>query len=301
MPLAQSLGSAIQKDFDIGAFKRFQDPTVALTIYDRPEFHDLTNFQIRELLDKQGSKDAFVVIDKNSQDSNAIWYVTSREESEYWTKTFSEYGQAPISYPEEAFVVWQLRLLTQDLPLQWINWDIANTDITEDIAQTDPYDPHDPQEVPYTLGVNFSIKHEAVPFLHGPYVEAEFNELLISNDTQERKRWLPFPPRVTRLTNSSASEAGLIPHWMADFGDPPRPGMLTTIQQPYDWDSPKWAENSTNMLKSMARRSSQTRLKLQPDLSNPNYCQKSTVFNVSSLVNSQRPVKSPAMQAPAIH
>lgn len=261
IPLQANLSSTIRREFDIGAFARFRDPSVTLTIHDRPDFYHQSSLAVREILDREGHTDGFVLIDANVTKpgpsirreepfSTALWWVTSRADSEDYTREFTEDSHSPpITYPGEAFVLWRVRVLTQDLPIQWINWDIDNTDLTEDISQTFPYDPHDDQVDAYTLGLNFSNKAEADGFYIGPYIEANYSEVEISRDMEQRRRFLPLPSCVVRLTQAAATEAGLISGWTASYGDIPQPGDVVRLQQDYDWDSPKWAWNGTANLR----------------------------------------------------
>ena len=247
-PLDSVTRASVQKDFDTGAFARFRDPSVALTIYDEPTFYNLSHLRIRETLDTRNFTEAFAVIDGNAASSHALWWVTTTEESLYWTDIYTEEAHSPpVSYPGEAFVLWQLHVLTQDLPLQWINWDVGNIDVPEDIGDTFPYDSHAPQEPPYTLGLNFSRKADSQGFYSGAYITANYSETIWSDDPELRRRFLPQPSWVVRLTAAAAQGAGLISSWTASFGPRPGPGDIVKLQQQYDWDSPKWAWNGTTV------------------------------------------------------
>ena len=243
VPLQSQVRDMVQKDFDNGAFARFRDPRVALQITDRSDFHQLSNLEVREFLDLWDFKDPFVVIDSGTATSRAVWYVTSTEESKSMTKDMTEESHhPPISYANESFVLWQLHLLAQDLPLQWINWDVGNTDVIEDIAEITPYDPHSPQNPPFTLGHDFSNKTSASMFIPNAWVKANSSEIMYSEDLQLRRNISPRPPAVIRLTPAAAREAGLISSWMPRYVPAPlQPGEVVTIQVQYDWDSPKWA------------------------------------------------------------
>lgn len=46
----------------IGSFARFQNPTEIPSIRDRPDFHDLSHFEIRPRLDGEGNTDGFAVL-----------------------------------------------------------------------------------------------------------------------------------------------------------------------------------------------------------------------------------------------
>lgn len=274
IPLSADLIITIQREFNIGAFARFRNPAVTLSIHDdRPDLYDQSSLAIREILDSEGYTDGFVLIDANVTKpgsnvpgrrdggererepfSTALWWVTSREDSELYNREYTAIEDShdfppPITYPGEAFVLWRVRVLIQDLPLQWINWDVGNIDITEVVYHTlsPPYDPHDNQANAHTLGVDFSDKTEAAGSYPGAYIEADYNtEVEISRDMELRERFSLLPSYVVRLTQSAATEAGLISSWTmvssSNGGeDIPRPGEVVKLQQDYDWDSPKWA------------------------------------------------------------
>ena len=92
--------------------------------------------------------------------------------------------------------------------------DIGTTDLVQDIEQyTHPYDPHNPQQDPFTLVLNFSRKEDAQGFLGPAFIEAEFEEVDWSTDIEDRRRFLLIPPAVIRLTEEAALETGLLSAW----------------------------------------------------------------------------------------
>lgn len=212
-PLASTVHTAVVHDFNVGSFARFRDPGEVLEIHDRPEFHGLSHLEMRLRLDAERQEDGFVVIDEETAALRAVWWITPTEESEYINKDMTEAHDPPVSYPGEAFPLWKVHILTQDLPIQWANWDIGNTDPVEDIHDISPYDPHDPQNPPYTLGLDFSKKDDAKGFYIGPYVTAAPGEWEWSDDPALRRRVGQELKAVVRLREEAAKEAGLIPDW----------------------------------------------------------------------------------------
>ena len=210
VPLDANVVAAVQKEFNAGAFAQFNDPMTKLQINDRPDLHGLTHLDIRDKLDAENLTGAFGLLDQDTAATSAVWWITTTEESKQTTVDFSEAEMPPISYPEEPFVLWKLHLWAQDLPLQWVNWDISNTDLADDISNVDPYDPHDPQIPAYTMGVNFSDPDQARSWIPDAYVTAEFSELEFSTNASLREQFLPRPPAVNRLTAAAAYEAGLL-------------------------------------------------------------------------------------------
>ena len=168
----------------------------------------------------------------------------TKEESSYFTDFWEDDPHtAPILYPGEAFTLWKLHLLTQDLPLTFYRWDIMS-DMMWDIRGIEdlkPYDPHDPQISPYTFGLNFSKKEDSMEYGPKPWITAGPGEYELSNDPESRRKTDYNPSCVVRLTREAARGAGLIPIWWPWFEPLPGRGESIRFMQAYDWDSPKWA------------------------------------------------------------
>ena len=238
VPVVPAVRTSVIHDFNVGSFARFRNPLEVISIHDRPDFHSLSHYDIRQRLDAEDHKDGFVLIDEDTADNHAVWWITSTSESNLITE---DTEPPPITYPEEAYTLWKLHLLTQDLPIQWVNWDVGNTDIVEDIPEAYPYDPHAPQDPPFTLGLDFSNKEDSQGFYYGPDVLAAPGEYEASDDLEPRSNFLPRPDWVLRLTTEAAREAGLLVRWAPWFGPRPSEEQDVRIHTDYDWDSPKWA------------------------------------------------------------
>lgn len=155
----------------------------------------------------------------------------------------------PITHKGENSTVWQARIATQDMPVQWACFDVAVRDLLDDIEPySSPYDPHNPQQVPFTLGIDWSRKEDAAGFWGDAYIEAEFEEIVWSTDIHTRRLISPTPPVVVRLTRNATREAGLLSAWRSAERTP-RPGDTVSTSAPYDWDSPKWSQHETSVLK----------------------------------------------------
>ena len=249
VPLSQSVIASFQQDFAIGNFARFGNPYVTVSIQNRFDFQYASHYSIRERLDFEGFLEQFLLIDSRTADSHAIWYVETTKTSRDYTAMAIEGGEPPVTHAGEDFTVWQARILTQDVPIQWAGLDVGATDLAQDIEQyTHPYDPHNPQQEPFTLGLNLSRKEDAQGFLGPAYIEADFEEVEWSTDIEDRRRFLPVPPAVIRLTEGAALETGLLSTW--SFAQHvPRQGETVSMTAPYDWDSPKWSLAGTNLSK----------------------------------------------------
>ncbi|KAI9735835.1 MAG: hypothetical protein M1834_001300 [Cirrosporium novae-zelandiae] len=218
----------VHHDFAIGSFARF-DPSVELFICDRPEFYGKPHVEIRQKLDEEGLQDAFLVIEDRTTDSNAVWYIerTSHAESASEDDEFVKHGNEPP--------LLRLRIKTRDVPLTHVNYEIANTDIVEDIEDW-PFDSHADQE-PWTLGVDFEADLSWVP---DAYITAPPDEVETVTDMEQRKNFLTggkHPDSVSRVKPEVAQEAGLISRFAA--GSLNADG-LWHLQAKYDTESEKW-------------------------------------------------------------
>lgn len=244
VPLTPAIRTSVQNDYYIGSYARFQDPATAISISNRTDFHNLSHLQIRETLDRENKTGLFFLIDSRTLESNAIWYVESREASLAITESIGPGPNQPRSYANESYVLWQSRMLTQDVDIAWRNLDIYNIDFTDVLVDPFPYDPHDPQPVPYTLGLDFSTEQGARGFYGEAFITALGSELLWSNSTNATSGFLPRPRGVIRLTPAAATGAGLLSRWTLG---PPQPyGVDETsdrFMQQYDWNSPIWPPN----------------------------------------------------------
>ena len=252
VPLAQSVAASVQKEFGYGSFARFGNPTVTISIQDRPDFHGLSHYSIREKLDLEGLLNDFIIIDDRTADSHAIWYVTTTEDSRVKTAGAVKSHNPPITHEGEDFTIWQVRSVTQDLPIQWACFFSAVRSIEDDIEKYNhPYDPHNPQDEPFTLGLDFSKKEDARIFVPLAYIKAEYDEIAWSTDINLR-RIAPTAPAVVQLTKEAARESGLVREWMPTLRVP-HEGDIISTQASYDWDSPIWPRDGTSVAKRRVR------------------------------------------------
>ena len=256
--LAQSVAASVQKEFGYGSFARFGNPSVTISIQDRADFHGLSHYSIRQKLDLEGLLNEFIIIDDRTADSHAIWYVTTTEDSRVKTASAVKFHNPPITHEGEDFTIWQMRTVTQDLPIQWACFFSAVRSIEDDIQKYNhPYDPHNPQDEPFTLGLDFSKKEDARIFVQLAYIKAEYDEIAWSTDINLRRMIVPNPPAVVQLTEEAARKSGLVREWMPARRIP-REGDIISTQASYDWDSPIWSQNGTSVARRRVRNLSLT-------------------------------------------
>ena len=247
VPILPSVRTSIIHDFNVGSFARFQNPSSVISIHDRPDLHYLSHFEIRQRLDAEGHDSEIVIIDRDTAANHAVWFVVSTEESAWHTEDETEIaGFPPKKYPGET-PLWKLHLLTQHVPLEFDFCIGGGKSITEDLPE--PYDPHDPQLPPQSMGVDFSKKEDAMSnaWYAQVGITAGPGEYEFSDDPRLRRlpQFFPYPPFVVRLTPEAARGAGLLSEWEA--WQKPLPGARESIRfnVHYDWDSPKWAWDGT--------------------------------------------------------
>lgn len=101
VPLAQSVAASVQQNFTVSSFARVGNPTVTISIQDRPDFYGASHYSIRETLDGEGFLIEFLVIDDRTADSHAIWHVETTENSKEYTAIAVGGEDAPITHPDE--------------------------------------------------------------------------------------------------------------------------------------------------------------------------------------------------------
>ncbi|KAL9631829.1 MAG: hypothetical protein Q9204_004051, partial [Flavoplaca sp. TL-2023a] len=186
--LTPNLRSMVQYDFNVGSFAQFGDPWMIPRMdhrTQRTDFSNMSHLAIRQHLDAENFTEDFVLVDAHTEQSHAIWWVTATEYSEFMTDLVTGLGMPPVAYTGENFTLWQSHILTQDFAYVFEDIYSDGVGIEEIIPQLDfnvPYDPHDPQDPPYTIGQNYSSKEEALYLTIAPYIHATFAEVIYTND-----------------------------------------------------------------------------------------------------------------------
>ncbi|CAL8579803.1 hypothetical protein XPA_005534 [Xanthoria parietina] len=252
IPLTENIIAMFHHDFNIGSFAQFGDPSGVALINNRTDFYNMSHLAIRQHLDAENLEDGFILLDETAA-SHAVWFVPTTEDSYFYTQSATSYGHPPVAYPGENFTLWRTHILTQDLPPAYnlfISGDIFFDDFLPggDIrTRAHPYDPHDPQDEPFTEGRDYATEEGAEGFCGMAQINANSPEVMHTSDPHVT-RHLPFhpPPGAVALTREAAWLAGLksgydgVEEW-SSWGDrPPQPGDVVGLSANYDWDSPRW-------------------------------------------------------------
>ncbi|KAI4226297.1 MAG: hypothetical protein L6R36_003288 [Xanthoria steineri] len=252
LPLAQDIVAVFQHDFNIGSFAQFGAPSVVAHINNRTDFYNMSHLAIRQHLDAENLEDGFILLDETAA-SHAVWFVPTTEDSYFYTELATSYGHPPVAYPGENFTLWQSHIMTQDLPPAYnpfISGDIFLDDFLpggEIRTRAHPYDPHDPQDEPFTEGRDYATEEGARGVCGLAEINANSSEVMYTTDPKITQRIWPFPPpRAVALTPEAAGRAGLksgydgAGEWDSPWDPRPQPGGLVGLFANYDWDSRRW-------------------------------------------------------------
>ncbi|KAL8671362.1 MAG: hypothetical protein Q9168_004144 [Polycauliona sp. 1 TL-2023] len=258
VPLVPELRAAFIHDYKIGSFARFYEPTSFISIQDRPDFYGLSHLDIRLRLDAESlERERFLLIDENTAKLHAIWFIDTQETSDI----FQDWTPPPLTYPGEAYTLWQLHIVTQDFPWEYLELSGGDASIVDYVADgPEPYDPHDPQIPPYqyiSQWGSLDIKKNGDEYVPQPDILASPGEWLWTDNStlikevmtrdEWTRRWrfvTDVPAAMVRLTAQAAKDAGLeAAWWPRRETEEPDAGQTIKMQQDFDWDSPKWPED----------------------------------------------------------
>ncbi|KAL8708595.1 MAG: hypothetical protein Q9220_006531 [cf. Caloplaca sp. 1 TL-2023] len=252
--LTANLTSMFHYDFNVGSLAQFGNPTETPRFdhrTERTDFRDLSHLAIRQRLDVEGFTDDFILVDEHTLQSHAIWWIVSTQDSQ---EIYNDYQH--VTYQGENQTLWQTHILIQDFAYEYDGIAAGDSQLVDFIPRWNihvPYDPHDPQEPPFTTGDDYAHHEGALP---GPAsVWATFPEIIFSNDWNICR--YQSAPWCVALTREAAKLSGLLSpemlsgdaflgewspweHWGVKYDRPPRPGDEIKLRADYDWDNPRW-------------------------------------------------------------
>ncbi|KAK3311551.1 uncharacterized protein B0T15DRAFT_521844 [Chaetomium strumarium] len=201
--LSQEELRGVKRAFELGACSRF-NPLLELNIQKAPEeYLNQPHSYIRIKETEAGRQGPFVLIDKQAVSKGAVWYI-----AKFATEDDLEYGQA-----ESTSVLWKILVKIDCLPLTWINYDIGNTSIVEDLGNCGvdyPVKEDFAQPEVYCCGGLDMVKQQYHQPVWVTAVPGEFEE---STGDELRKNFLPRPEKLARLKEGVAEDAGLVNQW----------------------------------------------------------------------------------------
>ncbi|KAJ4258933.1 hypothetical protein NW762_008020 [Fusarium torreyae] len=189
--------------FELGACSRFS-PLLELKIVRAPEdYIDKPHQYVRFKENEAGRETPFAIIDEEAKRRGAIWYIDH----------FADEDQVEDGVAESTEVVMKILTKTEALPLAYVNYDIANMSVEEDLDNCGV-------EMPFTnnfhqpeLNDCGGIDFEEQQWHQDAWVTAEPGEFEESTDDKLRDNFMPRPDKVARLKEEVAQVVGLLSSW----------------------------------------------------------------------------------------
>ncbi|RWA07443.1 hypothetical protein EKO27_g7662 [Xylaria grammica] len=240
----------LKRAFELGTCAPF-DPMLELVIKRAPgDWEGKKHEYMRKAEDEAGRKEPFVVVDERGAGGrdSVVWYV----------ERFADEDEIDEGIAESTDVAWKIPVKTECLALMFVNYDIANMSLQEDLGNLDvdfPVSPgYEVAEADDCGGLDMLAERAS----KAAYLVAEPGEFELSEDESLRDNFRPVPDRVARLHEDVARAAGLISSWMipgkaraVELPDGTKkefPEGSISLQAKYDpdfaWPAYKWPEGS---------------------------------------------------------
>ncbi|KAI4645955.1 hypothetical protein J4E93_005534 [Alternaria ventricosa] len=238
----------VKTEFEHGACSRFQ-PSLELKIIRPPDDYIGKSHQyMRAKENEAGRESPFVVIDEDAVKRSAVWYVYAFADDE-----MVEEGQA-----ESTQVVVKLLVKTECLALTYINYEIANIDIDEDLDNAEVERPLKNDFFQPLVSDCGGMDMREQQRDQDVEVTAEPDEFEETREKALLANFSPQPDKLGKLKDEVARAAGLLAAWtfvdeaqpvdMPDGSQKTFPAGSVVLQQKYDPDFPwpgyKWPEGS---------------------------------------------------------
>ncbi|KAK1853350.1 hypothetical protein CCHR01_03977 [Colletotrichum chrysophilum] len=192
----------LKKAFELGACSRFS-PVLEMVIKDDPSYHNKSHAEIRRAEDAAGRTDGFVIIDSHAASDVAVWYVDS----------FATQDQVDSDEAESVNVLVKILVKAECLPLTWVNYEIANIDIMEDLDNCGVEMPLTGDYEQSTISNCGGMDMEEQQSHQQLWFTAEPGEFEESTDPNHLDNFRPRPEKVAKLYENLAKEDGIVAHW----------------------------------------------------------------------------------------
>lgn len=239
--------AALKRAFELGTCAPFSTMLELVIQHAPADYADATFEDMRKKENEAGRKDAFVIIDARGAGGRegVVWYV-----DQFATQDEVDDGEATSTD-----VVWRIPVKTECLALMWVNYDIANMSLQEDLTNLDvdfPVDVgYEVNEVDDCGGLDMMEQRYGKDTLVIAY-PGEFEE---STDEAHRKNYMPRPDKVARLKEGLAETVGLVNRWTipgtAQARNAPEGGfpegsisLQLSFDPDFNWPEYKWPEGS---------------------------------------------------------
>ncbi|KAK5991683.1 hypothetical protein PT974_07716 [Cladobotryum mycophilum] len=178
-PLSDGELKAVKAAFELGGHLRFA-PMVEIKIVRPPDdYLGKSHAYIRTKEDEADRPEPFVIIDERAVSEEAVWYV----------KWFADQEEVDDATVESTSVLWEILVKTDEFSFMWVNYDIGNMSIGEDLGN---------------CGVDYPVKEGFVQ----PKVFALYTDM--REEQYHVPAWVTAAPGIARFKPGVAEAAGLI-------------------------------------------------------------------------------------------
>ncbi|OTA98698.1 hypothetical protein M426DRAFT_325768 [Hypoxylon sp. CI-4A] len=241
--------NTFKKQFEYGTMATFATMLELIIKRAPADYLNKPHAYIRTKENEAGRDDPFVLIDEQVVSKNAIWYV----------EQFADETDVEDELAESTSVLWQILIETEHLPICYINYEVGNMDIREDLSNTG---------VDYLVPENYEQPNVATSALdmadfrrqQNADVIAEPGEYEISTDPKLLDSFAPRPESVARLKGDVAKKAGVLNGWtfyenkvLERVSDGEYPEGTITLQHLYydpdfPWPAYEWPDESSTAI-----------------------------------------------------
>jgi len=191
---------AVQELFGIGANMCSPYPAEQLFIEDKRDLSNPSHADLRRLFPEA---EPLLVIDAQTPIDDGVWYLDR----------FAEQFDVDEGLAENLNTLYKIRIDIRDVVITHMNYNIANTDIRNDLETVDV-----PCPIPEILVQNkifcMGFDHIKYRYVSPTWVIAIPDELEESTNGRDLDNFIPRPEVVYRIKEDIAREAGLKSAWM---------------------------------------------------------------------------------------
>lgn len=222
--------TAVHKHFELGALNESPYPRWQLYITDKRSWSSFSHLEMWRKTphdDEEPGYFPLIIIDAETPNDNAVWFIDR----------IADQLDVDVGSAESLETLLKIRMHLTNIPMCYVNYDIANIDIRESMSVVGiPY----PTPEVFTQAKPYSLKLDPITTRYRglTWVTAEPDEMEESTDLKDRSNFVPQPEVVYRLKRDVARVHGLQSIWMigSDQNDSRFPKGSKILQLSYDLD-----------------------------------------------------------------
>ncbi|KAM0445348.1 hypothetical protein ACHAPV_002732 [Trichoderma viride] len=200
--ISQEQLQAFKAAFELGNFARFS-PSLRIKIVRPPEeYIGKSHEYIRRKEDEAGREEVFLILDDRAMENDAVWYI----------KWFAD--DAPMDdCAESSDVLWKILIRTDKLAMVYVNYDIGNMSLQEDLGNCGVEFPvKEGYQQPKVLDYDMDM-HKA-EYRQPTWVNAEPHEFEYNKGGEKFGDYVAPPRTLARLKDEVAEAAGVLNDWV---------------------------------------------------------------------------------------